>query len=90
MKVHSAAAAGVVTLNFLLQITQTDWLIIIVLIGINLMAEIFNTTIEQLADRVTSDHDSLIGKAKDLSSGAVLVISATSVVCAFIIYLPYL
>ena len=54
------------------------------------MAEIFNTAIEKLADWVTKEQDPLIGQVKDLSAGAVLVICFFAVVCAVIIYLPYL
>ena len=38
-----------------------------------LLVEFLNTGIEKLADRVTTDHDELIGIAKDCGSAAVLV-----------------
>ena len=90
MIVHLAAAIAVIVLNSLLRVTQTEWLITLILIGLAWMAEIFNTAIEKLADRVTKEHDTLIGQVKDLASGAVLVICLFAVVCAVIIYTPYL
>lgn len=87
---HLAAAIAVVLMNSMLHITKTEWLITLILIGLAWMAEIFNTAIEKLADRVTKEHDTLIGQVKDLASGAVLVICAFAVICAGIIYLPYL
>jgi diacylglycerol kinase len=87
---HLAAAIAVLAVNFLLHVTRTEWLITLMLIGLAWTAEIFNTAIEKLADRVSRDHDPLIGQVKDLSAGAVLVISFVAAVCAAIIYLPYL
>jgi diacylglycerol kinase len=87
---HLAAAVMVVLVNSLLEVTKNEWLITLMLIGMAWMAEIFNTAIEKLADRVTKEQDPLIGQVKDLASGAVLVICGFAAVCALIIYLPYL
>lgn len=87
---HLAAAIAVVLVNCLLHITKTEWLITFILMGMAWMAEIFNTAIEKLADRVTKEQDSLIGQVKDLASGAVLVICGFAAICALIIYMPYL
>lgn len=87
---HAIAAVAVVAANTLLKVNKTDWLITLVLIGLAWAAEIFNTAIEKLADRVTREQDPLIGQVKDLASGAVLIICCLATVCAAIIYLPYL
>lgn len=52
------------------------------------MAEGFNTAIEKLADRVTREQDPLIGAAKDVAAGAVLLMAVASVVVGLIIFLP--
>ena len=90
MRFHMAAAIAVVVVNFLLGISRIDWIITLMLIGLAWMAEIFNTAIEKLADRVSTDHDTLIGQVKDLAAGAVVIICFFAVICAFIIYIPYL
>lgn len=89
MIIHLLAAIAVIAVNSVLKVTQTEWLITLILIGLAWMAEIFNTAIEKLADRLTTEKDTLIGQVKDLASGAVLVICFFAVVCAVIIYLPY-
>jgi diacylglycerol kinase len=89
MFLHLIAAAAVVALNVFLNVTKTEWLITIMLVGVVWMAEIFNTAIEKLADRVTTDNDPLIAKAKDLAAGAVLIVCIIAVICAGIIYFPY-
>ena len=90
MLFHLLAAIAVLVVNYLLDISRIDWLITIILIGLCWTAEIFNTAIEKLADRVTKDHDPSIGKVKDLSAGAVLVVCIAAVICAIVIYWPYL
>lgn len=90
MGFHLVAAVAVLIVNYLLKINQTEWLITLILVALVWMAEIFNTAIEKLADRVTQDRDPMIGQVKDLAAGAVLIICFASVVCALIIYWPYL
>ena len=90
MLIHLAAAAAVILTNLLLHVTKTEWLITLILIGLAWMAELFNTAIEKLADRVTLEHDALIGQVKDLASGGVLIICGFAALCAGIIYIPYL
>jgi diacylglycerol kinase len=90
MALHFLAAAGVVVLNFILDVSRTDWLITLMLIGVVMMSELFNTAIEKLADRITTNHDELIGKVKDIAAGAVMIICIVAVVCAGIVYYPYL
>jgi diacylglycerol kinase len=90
MVFHLAAAVAVLVANYLLGVSRTEWLITLMLIGVVWMAEIFNTAIEKLADRVTRDQDPMIGQAKDLAAGAVLIICFAAVVCALVIYCPYL
>ena len=87
---HLASAIAVLVVNSMLKVNQTEWLISLMLIGLAWMAEIFNTAIEKLSDRITKEQDSLIGQVKDLASGAVLIICFFAAVCAVIIYLPYL
>ncbi|MDT3402360.1 diacylglycerol kinase family protein [Mucilaginibacter terrae] len=87
---HFVAAIAVILTNSLLNVDRTAWLITLMLIGLAWMAELFNTAIEKLADRVTKEQDSLIGQVKDIASGAVLIICLFAVICATIIYIPYI
>lgn len=87
---HSAAAVAVILINFKLQITKVEWIITLMLIGLAWMAEIFNTSIEKLADSVSTDHHPLIKQAKDLAAGAVLIICLIAAVCGIVIYFPYI
>jgi diacylglycerol kinase len=90
MAINLVATMAVLIVNNVLQVSKTEWLITLILIGVVWMAEIFNTAVERLADRVTQNPDPMIGQVKDLSAGAVLVVCIFSVVCGIVIYYPYL
>lgn len=61
-------------------LTSNPWKLLILLgsLMIVLAVEFLNTGIEKLADRITLEHDELIGIAKDCGSAAVLVASLFS------------
>jgi diacylglycerol kinase len=90
MLLHIAASMMVIVLNIILKLSKTDWIITLILIGLVLMAEIFNTAIEKMADRITKVHDPLIRDIKDLSAGAVLTMGIVAAITAMIIYYPYI
>jgi len=79
---------GIVTVivAFYLKVDQQEWLIVITMIGLVLMAEAFNTAIERLCDFVHPAQHPVIGKVKDLAAGAVLIISITAAVVGVIVF----
>lgn len=86
--IHLIAAIGVIVAGFLFRISAIEWCIISLCIGAVFMAEAFNTAIEKLADKITSEKDPLIGIAKDVSAGAVLLLAIATVVIAAVIFIP--
>lgn len=90
MKVHLAAALGVLTAAFLLQVTVTEWIVLVLVIGMVWAAEIFNTAIEALTNLVSPVQHPLAGRVKDLAAGAVLVTALMAAVIGLIIFVPYL
>lgn len=86
--IHLIAAAGVIVAGFLFHISAIEWCIICLCIGSVFMAEAFNTSIEKLADKVSAEKDPLIGLAKDVAAGAVLLFAIATVMIAAIIFIP--
>lgn len=78
MKFHAVAAIGVWLAGCVVGLDRVQWFIIYILIALVLSAELFNTAIEELSDLI-KDQEHLSFKAtkkvRDLSAGAVLVIS---------------
>lgn len=87
-RIHLIAAIAVIACGFIFSICAWEWVAVIICIGTVFMAEAFNSAIERLADRITREHDPLIGQAKDLGAAAVLLFSIASVAIAAIIFLP--
>lgn len=89
-RIHAVVAVSVVACGAWLGLSATEWCLISLCIGGVLMAEAFNTAIEALADKVSPDFDPLIGKAKDLGAGAVLLMVFGAVAVGLIVFLPKL
>lgn len=87
-RIHFFIALLTVFISFYLKITALEWLVILICIGWVFSMELLNTSIENLADFSSKEKHSLIKKAKDLAAAAVLISAITSIVIAFIIYIP--
>ena len=90
LKFHFLAGVLVLILSLILNLSQTDWIIIIFLIGFVISVELTNTAIETVVDAFV-DRKHLGAKlAKDISAGAVLVAALTAAIAGIIIFLPYI
>lgn len=52
-------------------------------------SEAMNSAIESMGNRISRQHDDLIGQAKDMAAAAVLIWSLASLIVGVIILLPY-
>ena len=76
-------------IGFLLQISQSNYVILIATIMSVLILEILNTSIESIVDLVMKKEFSSLAKiSKDTSAGAVLLASINSVIIAVYIFVP--
>ena len=86
--IHLVCTVILLLLSFLLEISLTQWLIIIAIIGLTLVVELLNTAIESTVDLVTEEFHPLAKVAKDTASAAEFVLSVTSAVIALMIFIP--
>ena len=77
-------------LSFYLDISPSEWMWIVAVICLVLMAELANTAIETLVDLVSPTQNSKAGIFKDVSAGLVLVASVFALLAGCIILLPKL
>ena len=88
-KIQLIFALTTVILGFLLQISLSNYMILIATIMSVLILEILNTSIESIVDLVVKKEFSSLAKiAKDTSAGAVLLASINSVIIALYIFVP--
>lgn len=88
IKAQIVVALLVTAAGFYFEITRLEWMIQIFAIGIVLGIEGLNTAVEKLADYVQPEFDKKIGFIKDISAGAVMLVSIAAVIVGLLIYLP--
>lgn len=77
----------VILLGILKEITETEWLFLILSISIVLSAEMINTAIEDVCDKIEPNQNPVIGKIKDITAGFVLLSSITAAIIGCIIFI---
>ena len=88
-KIQLIFAISSLMIGFLLQISQSNYVILIATILSVLILEILNTSIESIVDLVVKKEFNGLAKiSKDTSAGAVLLASINSVIIAVYIFVP--
>jgi diacylglycerol kinase (ATP) len=88
--IHVTLTIVAIILGFILKISNTEWIAIVIVIGLVISAEIFNTAIEELVNLVSPKKNKKAGIIKDLAAGAVLVLAMAALITGTIIFLPKL
>jgi diacylglycerol kinase (ATP) len=78
----------VAVLGFLLHISSTEWLFVILTCGQVLVAEAVNTAIEIDIDLTSPEYHPYARDTKDVASGAVLLTGFVAIAVALVIFLP--
>ena len=87
-RIHLAVALVVVALGLWLNLSYTEWAVIVLTIGLVLAAEAFNTVAEAAVDLATAERHPLARIAKDVAAGAVLLMAITAVLVGLLILGP--
>ena len=87
---HLLATVAVVTLGLVLKISRIEWLAILLATALVWVGEALNTALEQACDAITRERHPLIGRAKDVAAGAVLLAAIFAGVIGLIVFIPYL
>lgn len=88
LKIHTVIAGIVIGGGFLFKISYVEWLACLILIGLVLMAEFFNTALEYVVDLASPEIHPLAKAAKDTASAGVLMMAIISFIIGIIIFLP--
>ncbi len=86
-RVHVPMTALVILCGFVLQVHRLEWCLLILCITIVLAAETFNSALEALARAVDQNHNASLGRALDMSGGAVLICSVGAAIVGLIIFI---
>jgi diacylglycerol kinase (ATP) len=86
--IHSVATAAVFGLAGWLGLGRSEWVALLIAVALVWVAEAFNTAIEDLCDHVSPEHAPLIGHAKDVAAGGVLISALIAAVIGLLVLGP--
>ncbi len=89
LKVELGIAILVIFAGLYYEISATEWCFILLTIGLVLALEMVNSSLENLVDFVTLEHNPKAGKIKDVASGAVLIACVIAVIVGVIVFKKY-
>ncbi|HMP93998.1 MAG TPA: diacylglycerol kinase family protein [Phnomibacter sp.] len=89
-QIQLAVGVVVTVAGLVLNISTTEWALVLLCIGAVLACEMINSTIEKLCNHLHPEQHKQIGLVKDMAAGAVLLMSVISVIVGLLIFVPYL
>lgn len=84
--VHLVFAVLAIAAAIVLQVSRTDWCILLLCITIVFAAEVFNTALEHLAKAIDRSENRHIRSALDMGSAAVLVAAIGAVIIGCVVF----
>jgi diacylglycerol kinase (ATP) len=87
--IHATATVAVVFAGALAGVSRFDWALLVFAMVAVWSAEALNTAVEALGDAVSRDEHNLVGVAKDVAAGAVLVAAVGAAIIAGLVFWPH-
>lgn len=88
LRIHFFVTIIVILFGIFLQISYTEWLICFVLIGMVIVAELFNTSIEYVVDLCSPHIHPLAKAAKDTAAAGVVFSAIIAAIIGLLIFVP--
>ena len=86
MRIHFIVAIFVLLLGIYFNFNRLEMMILCLTIAFVLVAEMINTVVEFLLDRLVTTHDEKTKVIKDVSAGVVLVVAVNAVIVAYFLF----
>ncbi len=87
--IHACATLLVCGAGIVCGVNREDWCWLVVAIVSAWVAEGFNTALECLADAVSREPNSDIGRTKDVAAGAVLIAAIGAAIIGVLVFWPH-
>jgi diacylglycerol kinase len=88
VRIHLIIAVIVSLFGYFLGLSTEELIEIILLVGLVLVAEMINTSIEFACNAITTEIHPEIKKAKEIAAGSVLVVSILAIIIGAVIFIP--
>ena len=89
-RIHLVVAAIVIIASFILRLSATEWMFILLAIYIVLVAELMNSIAERIIDHIKPEIHMNAKIIKDIGAAIVLIAVIFSVIIGLIVFLPKL
>ncbi len=90
LQVHAIATVVVGGFGLWLQLVAWEWCVVLLAVGLVWAAELLNTALEVLADRVSKEREEPIRRVKDAAAAAVLLAALAALGVGMVVFLPKL
>ncbi len=88
IKIQVVLSILMTVVGFYFEISNTEWILQVLAISLVVGIEGANTAIEKICDFIHPEFNKQIGFIKDVSAGAVMLVSVGAIIVGLIIYLP--
>ncbi|MEA1963297.1 MAG: diacylglycerol kinase family protein, partial [Patescibacteria group bacterium] len=90
LKIQAIAACAVLVFAVYFNITRTEWMFLIFVIGLVILMEIANSAVERVTDVLKPRIHDYVKEIKDITAAGVMVASFIALIIGAIIFLPYI
>ena len=88
MKVHFLLMNLAIILGIILKLSSVEWAILVITIGLVLISEFINTSLEQIVDLVSPEKQEKAKIAKDVAAAGVLISAIVAVLIGIFLFVP--
>ena len=89
-RIHTFLMLCVLGLGWWLKLNTFEWVAVLLVIGLVLVAELANTAVENVCDLIYTEHHLRIKDAKDVGAGLVLVAVLLALIVGGLVFVPKL
>lgn len=87
LRIHLVAMTLALIIGIALHLSVIEWCLIVILCGLVISAELFNTAIEKSLNVVTRQYNAEVKRIKDIAAGAVFVMAIAAAAIGLIIFI---
>lgn len=89
-RIHLFIAIAVLIAGYIVNLSISEWIVLVLAIGSVITTEIINTALENMSDFISQEKHAMIKTIKDLAAAGVLVSTITALAVGILIFLPKL
>lgn len=89
IRLQTAVAVLVCVLGYLVELRQSEWVVVLLLIALVIMAEVLNSVMERFIDIVKPRYERQVQVVKDMLAAMVMLAAITSLIIGTVIFWPH-